>query len=90
MNVCVELRVWTLDGGQLNVCEGLYMEHCRRRLTNPSGVVSVDASPPGISLQSTIIHDGPSWTALASQQSVGIESHELIQAVEAVSQHRAQ
>jgi len=28
--------------------------------TKPSGVVSVEASPPGLSLESMIIHDGPS------------------------------
>ena len=30
-----------------------------RGLTKPSGVMSVEASPPGVSLESTIIHDGP-------------------------------
>lgn len=30
------------------------------RLTKPSGVMSVEASPPGVSLESMIIHDGPS------------------------------
>ena len=30
------------------------------KLTKPSGVISVDARPPGVSLESTIIHDGPS------------------------------
>ena len=29
-------------------------------LTNPSGVTSVEAKPPGVSFESTIIHDGPS------------------------------
>lgn len=29
------------------------------RLTKPSGVISVDARPPGVSLASMIIHDGP-------------------------------
>lgn len=29
-------------------------------LTKPSGVVSVEARPPGISFESTIIHEGPS------------------------------
>ena len=28
--------------------------------TKPSGVTSVEASPPGISFESTIIHEGPS------------------------------
>ena len=31
----------------------------RRELTKPSGVISVDASPPGVSFESIIIHDGP-------------------------------
>lgn len=30
-------------------------------LTKPSGVTSVLARPPGVSLLSTIIHEGPSW-----------------------------
>ena len=30
------------------------------RLTKPSGVVSVEARPPGVSLESTISHEGPS------------------------------
>lgn len=30
------------------------------RLTNPSGVTSVEARPPGVSFESIIIHDGPS------------------------------
>ena len=30
--------------------------------TNPSSVTSVDANPPGISFESTIIQDGPSYT----------------------------
>lgn len=30
------------------------------RLTNPSGVTSVEARPPGVSLESIIIHEGPS------------------------------
>lgn len=34
-------------------------------LTKPSGVVSVEARPPGIGLESTIIHEGPSWCLLA-------------------------
>jgi hypothetical protein len=29
------------------------------RLTKPSGVVSVDARPPGVSFESTISHEGP-------------------------------
>ena len=29
-------------------------------LTKPSGVISVEASPPGVSFESMIIHDGPS------------------------------
>ena len=29
------------------------------RLTKPSGVVSVEARPPGVSLASTINHEGP-------------------------------
>lgn len=29
------------------------------RLTKPSGVTSVEARPPGVSLESMIIHDGP-------------------------------
>ena len=35
------------------------------RLTKPSGVMSVEARPPGTSLLSTIIHDGPfcGWSA---------------------------
>ena len=28
--------------------------------TKPSGVTSVDASPPGVSFESTIIQEGPS------------------------------
>lgn len=28
-------------------------------LTNPSGVTSVEARPPGVSFESTIIHEGP-------------------------------
>ena len=32
----------------------------RYKLTKPSGVISVDARPPGVSLESTIIQDGPS------------------------------
>jgi hypothetical protein len=31
-----------------------------RRLTKPSGVTSVEARPPGVALESIIIHDGPS------------------------------
>ena len=31
--------------------------------TNPSGVTSVDANPPGISFESMIIQDGPSCRA---------------------------
>jgi hypothetical protein len=30
-------------------------------LTKPSGVTSVEARPPGFSLASMIIHDGPPW-----------------------------
>ena len=33
----------------------------RELLTKPSGVTSVEARPPGVVLQSTIIHDGPSY-----------------------------
>lgn len=29
--------------------------------TNPSGVVSVEARPPGVSFESIIIHEGPFW-----------------------------
>jgi hypothetical protein len=29
--------------------------------TKPSGVTSVDARPPGVLFESTIIHDGPSY-----------------------------
>lgn len=32
------------------------------RLTKPSGVTSVEARPPGVSLESIINHDGPSYT----------------------------
>lgn len=32
----------------------------RGRPTKPSGVISVEARPPGVSLESMIIHDGPS------------------------------
>jgi hypothetical protein len=31
-----------------------------RERTKPSGVMSVEARPPGVSLESTIIHEGPS------------------------------
>jgi hypothetical protein len=35
--------------------------HLRREvLTKPSGVTSVEARPPGVSLESTINHEGPS------------------------------
>ena len=32
----------------------------KRVHTKPSGVTSVEARPPGVSLQSMIFHDGPS------------------------------
>ena len=35
-------------------------------LTKPSGVTSVEARPPGISLESTISHEGPSLDCSAS------------------------
>ena len=35
------------------------VQMCRGR-TKPSGVMSVDANPPGVSFESMIIHDGPS------------------------------
>lgn len=34
------------------------------RLTKPSGVASVEARPPGVSLESMIIHEGPSCFAV--------------------------
>ena len=34
--------------------------------TNPSGVTSVEASPPGVSFESIIIHDGPSYRRISS------------------------
>lgn len=40
-------------------CKAKTME--RSRLTNPSFVTSVEARPPGVSLESMINHDGPSW-----------------------------
>jgi hypothetical protein len=33
----------------------------REELTKPSGVTSVEAKPPGVSFESTISHEGPSW-----------------------------
>ena len=30
-----------------------------KKLTKPSGVTSVEASPPGVSFESIIIHEGP-------------------------------
>ena len=42
--------------------------HSQRRvqLTKPSGVTSVEASPPGVLFASTIIHEGPSCGGLAT------------------------
>jgi len=39
----------------------------QEQLTKPSGVTSVEARPPGVSLESTIIHEGPSCQWLASR-----------------------
>lgn len=53
----VELRAhllapWTTKGTGSGFCE-------EKLLTNPSGVTSVEARPPGVSFESTIIHEGP-------------------------------
>lgn len=48
----VELRAKELDSFTSQLEGG--------RLTKPSGVTSVEASPPGVSFESMIIHDGPS------------------------------
>ena len=41
------------------ISSGIHWRFARRLiLTKPSGVISVDARPPGVSLLSTINHDG--------------------------------
>lgn len=53
----VELGAQLLDPGKT---KGAGLGFCEEKLlTNPSGVTSVDARPPGISFESTIIHEGP-------------------------------
>ena len=55
----------TTDIIQLTVCQRRYEVACiQGRHTKPSFVTSVEAKPPGVSLESTIIHDGPflSWS----------------------------
>ena len=62
------------------------------RLTNPSGVTSVDASPPGISLESMIIHDGPSCTKVRRVRSVDgprMDTHNLVQTLRSSETCRA-
>ena len=49
---------------ELEACQGRVSEagalNWRGDFTKPSGVMSVEASPPGVSLESMIIHEGPS------------------------------
>jgi hypothetical protein len=48
--------------------------------TNPSGVTSVEARPPGVLLQSTIIHEGPFWNRSAGGPWSGAKgTHDVVQ-----------
>lgn len=61
---------------------GLYsLEIGNGKPTNPSGVTSVEARPPGVSLESIIIHDGPFCNRVNSVPVVAVygQSHDLIQ-----------
>lgn len=50
------------------------------QLTKPSGVTSVEARPPGTSLESTINHDGPSCSCqLLVAEEKEVASHNLIE-----------
>ena len=53
-----------------------YMGH-----TKPSGVTSVDAKPPGVSLESMIIHDGPpcALNELCERIVAALDAHQLIE-----------
>ncbi len=51
--------------------------------TKPSAVVSVEARPPAVSLQSIIIHDGPSFALISHAWEVWWD---ILQADEDVSQ----
>jgi hypothetical protein len=64
VNAVVEVFVVREDNVAANIIElttelAFVLEHRNGTLTKPSGVTSVDASPPGVSLESIIIHDGP-------------------------------
>ena len=55
----------------------------RGELTKPSGVVSVEARPPGVSLESTISHEGPSWGRVSTAVSGGMQqaTYDLVKAL---------
>ena len=53
----VAANIVELIANQLGAREG-----GRESRTKPSGVISVDANPPGVSFESIIIHDGPFCT----------------------------
>ena len=65
INAVVEVLVvrkddMTADIVQLYHISACYLlSHELQRRTKPSLVTSVEARPPGISFESTIIHDGP-------------------------------
>lgn len=71
VNAVVEIFVMREDDVPANIVElsrcqcDVRVEiraHWVGEITNPSGVISVEAKPPGVSLESMIIHDGPSYT----------------------------
>ena len=62
---------WEVSVGALTECDG--------SRTKPSGVTSVEARPPGVSLESMIIHDGPSYNGVKTSSDNAIEaSYELM------------
>jgi hypothetical protein len=66
VDAVVEVLVVGEDDVATNVVELEWRQYEARgswtlgTLTKPSGVVSVEARPPGVSLESTISHEGPS------------------------------
>lgn len=88
-NAVVEILVVREDDMPANIvelgaCQSKFLRSSETRLatrlTKPSGVISVEASPPGVSLESMIIHDGPSCalSELCPSHCVSVGSHQLM------------